>query len=440
MKRFFALQLVVIILINIFPISIFAVDTEALCADGHTYGECRIVQHNTRQFTCEICGDTSVFERIKIPCDYTEKVYIEKNPSGVYFGSRNVADLLGLKSGIYTNGEVTIVIDGTNISVSGTPTKNTYFDVQTGEFGVPNYLRDVGYNMPDGDYRFGLVGSGSVFPTACIRNADGNGNLISIVGVRLSKDLSSENFGVPYLYMPKGKTFDFSGNLILNISADRSYDGDIAKTTKIEGVGIYNVSGYFWSADEGATVFAELEDSDKPATNHNYVSVITPPTCTEQGYTTYTCDCGESYVGDYVEALNHNYASVITSPTCTEQGYTTYTCDCGETYVGNYVEALNHNYVDRGCTLCGARNTSTFCILDMRCDRVEVFTYEVGMTWTEWLNSQYNVGMGSSIAIWVGGGPNILDTNFCMDIFANGDPLNYDTVINEKDDLQLIRY
>ena len=407
---------------------------------NHRYGASESVSDHVRKFVCEICGDTSVFERIKIPCDYNGKVYIEKNPSGVYFGSRNVADLLGLKSGTYTNGEVTIVIDGTNISVSGTPTKNVYFDVQTGEFGVPNYLRDVGYNMPDGDYRFGLVGSGSVFPTACIRNADGNGNLISIVGVRLSKDLSGENFGVPYLYMPKGKTFDFSGNLILNISADRSYDGDIAKTTKIENTGIYNVSGYLWSADEGATVFAELKESDKPATNHNYVSVITPPTCTEQGYTTYTCDCGESYVGDYVEALNHNYASVITSPTCTEQGYTTYSCDCGESYVGDYVEALNHNYVDRGCTLCGARNTSTFCILDMRCNRVEVFTYEVGMTWTEWLNSQYNVGMGSSIAIWVGGGPNILGTNFCMDIFANGDPLNYDTVINEKDDLQLVKY
>ena len=35
---------------------------------------------------------------------------------------------------------------------------------------------------------------------------------------------------------------------------------------------------------------------------HSYESVITAPTCTEQGYTTYTCDCGDSYVADYVDA------------------------------------------------------------------------------------------------------------------------------------------
>ena len=36
---------------------------------------------------------------------------------------------------------------------------------------------------------------------------------------------------------------------------------------------------------------------------HNYVSEITEPTYTEEGYTTYTCECGDSYVSDYVDAL-----------------------------------------------------------------------------------------------------------------------------------------
>ena len=35
---------------------------------------------------------------------------------------------------------------------------------------------------------------------------------------------------------------------------------------------------------------------------HTYETTVTAPTCTEQGYTTYTCDCGDSYVGDYVDA------------------------------------------------------------------------------------------------------------------------------------------
>ena len=38
---------------------------------------------------------------------------------------------------------------------------------------------------------------------------------------------------------------------------------------------------------------------------HNYFSTVTPPTCTEQGYTTYTCECGDSYIADEVVAIGH---------------------------------------------------------------------------------------------------------------------------------------
>ena len=74
----------------------------------------------------------------------------------------------------------------------------------------------------------------------------------------------------------------------------------------------------------------------------SYNAVVTPPTCTEQGYTTYTCECSDSYVDDYVNATGHEYDSVVTDPTCTEQGYTTYTCECGDSYVADYVDALGH--------------------------------------------------------------------------------------------------
>jgi len=38
---------------------------------------------------------------------------------------------------------------------------------------------------------------------------------------------------------------------------------------------------------------------------HEYVAVVTAPTCTKQGYTTYTCSCGDEYIDDYVDALGH---------------------------------------------------------------------------------------------------------------------------------------
>lgn len=38
---------------------------------------------------------------------------------------------------------------------------------------------------------------------------------------------------------------------------------------------------------------------------HNYAKIVTQPTCTENGFTTYTCECGDSYVSDYVTAKGH---------------------------------------------------------------------------------------------------------------------------------------
>ena len=71
---------------------------------------------------------------------------------------------------------------------------------------------------------------------------------------------------------------------------------------------------------------------------------MTAPTCTEDGYTTYTCACGHSYTADQVAALGHSYNAVVTAPTCTEDGYTTYTCACGHSYTADQTAALGHSY------------------------------------------------------------------------------------------------
>ena len=52
------------------------------------------------------------------------------------------------------------------------------------------------------------------------------------------------------------------------------------------------------------------------------------------------------------EDVGHNYTSVITGATCTEQGYTTYSCSCGHTYVGDYTATTGHTYVDGYCEVC----------------------------------------------------------------------------------------
>ena len=75
------------------------------------------------------------------------------------------------------------------------------------------------------------------------------------------------------------------------------------------------------------------------AHEHSYTAVVTPPTCTEEGYTTYTCTCGDSYVADYVSATGHTYGAweyngdaVYNSSSDYKNGTQTRTCTvCGET-------------------------------------------------------------------------------------------------------------
>ena len=64
------------------------------------------------------------------------------------------------------------------------------------------------------------------------------------------------------------------------------------------------------------------------AHEHSYTAVVTPPTCTEKGYTTHTCSCGDSYVDTYTDALGHDWDSgtVTKQPTATETGIKTFTC------------------------------------------------------------------------------------------------------------------
>ncbi len=45
-----------------------------------------------------------------------------------------------------------------------------------------------------------------------------------------------------------------------------------------------------------------------PATGHSYEATVTEPTCTEDGYTTYTCACGDSYT-ETIEAPGHAWST-----------------------------------------------------------------------------------------------------------------------------------
>ena len=67
--------------------------------------------------------------------------------------------------------------------------------------------------------------------------------------------------------------------------------------------------------------------------NGSYDDVVTAPICTEKGYTTHTCECGDSYVDTYVDALGHksDKGTVTKKATYTATGVKTYKCTvCGK--------------------------------------------------------------------------------------------------------------
>ena len=97
-----------------------------------------------------------------------------------------------------------------------------------------------------------------------------------------------------------------------------------------------------------------------PALGHSYNAEVTDPTCTEAGYTTYICSvCADTYVADEVPALGHTYTVEVIEPTCTDKGYSTYTCDCGDTYTDFETDALGHDFMEatteapKTCKVCG---------------------------------------------------------------------------------------
>ncbi len=138
--------------------------------------------------------------------------------------------------------------------------------------------------------------------------------------------------------------------------------------------------GHDWIAATCTTaeVCATCGEVGEKAPGHSYKAVVTEPTCTSGGYTTYTCTaCGDSYTGNTTsatghswiaatcttaetcgtcgevrgEALGHRYNPVITTPTCTTGGYTTHICTvCGDRYQDSAVEAYGHSWIAVTCT------------------------------------------------------------------------------------------
>lgn len=151
-----------------------------------------------------------------------------------------------------------------------------------------------------------------------------------------------------------------------------------------------------WSQVTKETGNNILDNAEKSFTRtdheHKYTDTVIPPTCTERGCTVHLCSCGDKREDSYTPPLGHSYKGgicvrcgildpnkdtphkhdfipIVPKPTCLTEGFTTYTCSCGECYTKDYVSAVGHKtqlqnakaagcltggYTgDEVCTVCG---------------------------------------------------------------------------------------
>lgn len=106
-----------------------------------------------------------------------------------------------------------------------------------------------------------------------------------------------------------------------------------------------------------------LERTSIPANGHTYGkwTETLAPTCTEKGSERRDCEACDHFETRDVDAKGHSYEDIVTAPTKTEQGYTTYTCGaCGDSYIDDYVPATGSiglaytvNSDNKSCTVTG---------------------------------------------------------------------------------------
>lgn len=76
---------------------------------------------------------------------------------------------------------------------------------------------------------------------------------------------------------------------------------------------------------------------------HSYTPTVTAPTCVDAGYTTYKCNCGQSYTADKVSAAGHSWSNWVVTRPATEDA---------------------SGLKERACGVCGATESDVIPKLD----------------------------------------------------------------------------
>lgn len=104
-----------------------------------------------------------------------------------------------------------------------------------------------------------------------------------------------------------------------------------------------------------------------PRINHKYIPTVIEPTCTNKGYTVFTClHCNDSYQTDSKNPTGHKYDNGVTtvSPTCVKAGEKKYTCKNCRNVKKEKLNPTNKHTYDSSTTTknptCSKSGTKTY--------------------------------------------------------------------------------
>ena len=155
----------------------------------------------------------------------------------------------------------------------------------------------------------------------------------------------------------------------LKIPTDLNVRYTVAEGAWDKGAGSWSTAPHSEHVYNNATCEAPMtcvlcNTTKGDALGHVYTSEVTAPTCEAAGYTTYTCHCGHSYIGDNVNALGHDMSDFVTTtaPSCTAEGVERSDCSRCDYYETNTLDATGHKYSDfvsNNDATCEADGTKT---------------------------------------------------------------------------------
>ncbi len=198
-----------------------------------------------------------------------------------------------------------------------------------------------------------------VSPAAAIGVNANNQAVVSNVAGKTAAELKSADFAALLTANLDKAEMDASAQVVADALAAQA-ERNFVQVNYYTGNALFG-----WTADGSSYAVFDY----KAAHSHSVVAdAAVAPTCKKTGLTegSHCSECGELITAqEIVPALGHSYKNgvcercgakkpaghvhsytdAVTAPTCTEKGYTTYTCVCGFSYVADYVDALGHTEV-----------------------------------------------------------------------------------------------